>query len=91
MNYKRKNSLFKDLKGLPGFEEVLMRDAMDEPSDSRIIQKNCFFSTVFLILINSTFLPLLIASTSQIYQKIYYMGVVVSLIEPLRLLDHTRG
>jgi hypothetical protein len=54
-----------------------MRETKDEPIDSRIIQKNCFFSTVFLILINSTFLPLLIASTSQIYQKIYYMGVVV--------------
>ena len=74
--------MYKNLKGLPGLEELISRNSIAEfhesPETDRI-QKNCFYSTIFMILINSTILPLLLYAENGLWQKIYYLALSVSL------------
>lgn len=81
MEPKKSARLQKDLNGLPGLEEILVRGG---DSDSNVTgsssrnSKNCFYSTVFLILINSTVLPLLLFPKTGLWQKIFYLGLAVT-------------
>ena len=92
---KRKNSLLGQFIGLPGFDEIIEKQENDleenlvsteEPSiKNSIYKKNCLTSTLFFIIIQSTFLPLIYYPRITILQKMFYMSIFNILINYLLL------
>ena len=84
---KRKNSLLGQFIGLPGFDTIIeqkeneltenLTSNQEIPRPNSIYKKNCLTSTLFFIIIQSTFLPLIYYPKISILQKMFYMSLFV--------------
>lgn len=82
MHIKHPSRFYDDLKGLPGVEERLYHEGAREGHESYETNKRPKFWTLtafFVLSVWALFLPLVQIDTSGIWQKIYYIGIVVSL------------
>ena len=77
MKIQRATTTFENFKGLPGIETVLRRSLRVQEMNPPITNQNYLFSIIFLILVESAFLPLAFKSYLDITLKILYLIVFV--------------